>query len=244
MLNGTETRSPTLMNSTSGPVSTTSPVISWPSASPEGAVVRPRTMCWSLPQMSGRDDLEDGCAESCGRRSRVHLDRLELERRVVGGLDCDGSGSLVDDCLVAWYLLPFRVSPSCSLVLSGVSSASRGDLLRHRGAFAFGRRRCRLRAVLASRVPRPVDFRRAGPELVGHHSRRRRPDARADDVDPELRPWRRPPEDLVHQVRAEGAAGLTEPPVNGPMTMISTATARPMRNPAQPAGARLPLRPP
>ncbi len=39
------------MNSTPGPVSTTSPVISWPSTRPSGAVVRPRTMCWSEPQM-------------------------------------------------------------------------------------------------------------------------------------------------------------------------------------------------
>ena len=51
MLNGTEQRSPSLMNSTPGPVSTTSPVISWPRISPSGAVVRPRTMCWSEPQM-------------------------------------------------------------------------------------------------------------------------------------------------------------------------------------------------
>jgi hypothetical protein len=51
MLNGTEHRSPTLMNSTPGPTSTTSPVISCPRTSPSGAVVRPRTMCWSLPQM-------------------------------------------------------------------------------------------------------------------------------------------------------------------------------------------------
>ena len=29
----------------------TSPVISCPSTRPVGAVVRPRTMCWSLPQM-------------------------------------------------------------------------------------------------------------------------------------------------------------------------------------------------
>ena len=28
-----------------------SPVISWPSVCPAGAVVRPRTMCWSEPQM-------------------------------------------------------------------------------------------------------------------------------------------------------------------------------------------------
>ena len=39
------------MNSTSGPASITSPVISWPRISPAGAVVRPRTMCWSEPQM-------------------------------------------------------------------------------------------------------------------------------------------------------------------------------------------------
>ncbi len=51
MLNGTEHRSPFLMNSTPGPVSITSPVISCPRISPSGAVVRPRTMCWSDPQM-------------------------------------------------------------------------------------------------------------------------------------------------------------------------------------------------
>jgi hypothetical protein len=50
-LNGTETRSPIRMNSTSPPASITSPVISWPSTMPLGAVVRPRTMCWSLPQI-------------------------------------------------------------------------------------------------------------------------------------------------------------------------------------------------
>ncbi len=51
MLKGTEHRSPSLMNSTPGPVSITSPVISWPRINPGGAVVRPRTMCWSEPQM-------------------------------------------------------------------------------------------------------------------------------------------------------------------------------------------------
>ena len=51
MLNGTEHRSPFLMNSTPGPTSITSPVISWPRMRPSGAVVRPRTMCWSEPQM-------------------------------------------------------------------------------------------------------------------------------------------------------------------------------------------------
>ena len=39
------------MYSTPGPTSITSPVISWPRMSPSGAVVRPRTMCWSDPQM-------------------------------------------------------------------------------------------------------------------------------------------------------------------------------------------------
>ena len=51
MLNGTEQMSPTSRNWTSDPFSITSPVISWPSVWPTGAVVRPRTMCWSLPQM-------------------------------------------------------------------------------------------------------------------------------------------------------------------------------------------------
>src|SRR5213076_785523 len=47
MLNGTDHRSPTLTYSTPGPTSTTSPVISCPRTRPAGAVVRPRTMCWS-----------------------------------------------------------------------------------------------------------------------------------------------------------------------------------------------------
>ena len=51
MLNGTDTMSPTRMNSTSRPASSTSPVISCPRTRPRDAVVRPRTMCWSLPQM-------------------------------------------------------------------------------------------------------------------------------------------------------------------------------------------------
>src|SRR5215210_9146190 len=50
-LKGTETRSPTLTKSTSRPASITSPVISWPRIKPAGAVVRPRTICWSDPQM-------------------------------------------------------------------------------------------------------------------------------------------------------------------------------------------------
>src|SRR5215208_5441667 len=51
MLKGTEQMSPTSMNWTSSPFSTTSPVISCPRVCPTGAVVRPRTMCWSEPQM-------------------------------------------------------------------------------------------------------------------------------------------------------------------------------------------------
>src|SRR5918997_1244448 len=51
MLKGTEQMSPSLMNCTSLPFSTTSPEISCPRVCPTGAVVRPRTMCWSEPQM-------------------------------------------------------------------------------------------------------------------------------------------------------------------------------------------------
>ena len=52
MLKGTEQMSPISSISQSSPSSTTSPVISWPSTMcPPGSDVRPRTMCWSLPQM-------------------------------------------------------------------------------------------------------------------------------------------------------------------------------------------------
>src|SRR5215208_6918643 len=51
MLKGTEQMSPSSINWTSSPFSTTSPVISCPRVCPTGAVVRPRTMCWSEPQM-------------------------------------------------------------------------------------------------------------------------------------------------------------------------------------------------
>ena len=64
MLNGTEQRSPFLMNSTPGPVSITSPVISWPRIRPSGAVVRPRTMCWSEPQMFVATILRMAACES------------------------------------------------------------------------------------------------------------------------------------------------------------------------------------
>ena len=42
---------PFLRNWTSLPTSSTMPVISWPRTRPDGAVVRPRTMCWSEPQI-------------------------------------------------------------------------------------------------------------------------------------------------------------------------------------------------
>jgi hypothetical protein len=51
MLKGTEHEVALLDELDAGPVSITSPVISWPRIRPAGAVVRPRTMCWSEPQM-------------------------------------------------------------------------------------------------------------------------------------------------------------------------------------------------
>ncbi|MNI43699.1 hypothetical protein D3C73_980390 [compost metagenome] len=50
-LNGTDTKSPAFNVSTSRPTSMTSPVISCPNTRPFCAVVRPRTMCWSDPQI-------------------------------------------------------------------------------------------------------------------------------------------------------------------------------------------------
>src|SRR6266849_8613327 len=63
--------SPTWMNRTSRPTSMTSPVISCPRIKPDGAVVRPRTICWSDPQMLVEMKIEgyppDVCitAQSC-----------------------------------------------------------------------------------------------------------------------------------------------------------------------------------
>src|SRR5258708_932974 len=59
MLNGTETRSPLLINSTPLPHSITSPVISCPRTSPRGAVVRPRTNVLVAAADVGRDGLDD-----------------------------------------------------------------------------------------------------------------------------------------------------------------------------------------
>src|ERR1700693_685798 len=80
MLKGTETRSPTFRNSTSRPFSMISPVISCPRTIPAGAVVRPRTICWSLPQIlvlttlritpcSHFRDPSDNFGKSIGRTS-------------------------------------------------------------------------------------------------------------------------------------------------------------------------------
>ena len=51
ILNGTETRSPTLIRLTPGPVSSTIPMFSWPSTLPSSTEVRPSYMCRSDPQI-------------------------------------------------------------------------------------------------------------------------------------------------------------------------------------------------
>ncbi len=51
MLNGTETRSPTLIRSTPGPTSTTTPMFSCPSVMPDSMAARPSYGCRSEPQM-------------------------------------------------------------------------------------------------------------------------------------------------------------------------------------------------
>src|ERR1035438_4975046 len=80
ILNGTEHRSPFLMNSTSRPTSITSPVISCPSVWPGGAVVRPRTMCWSLPQILVDTTLR---ITPCSHRSEEHTSELQSLRHLV-----------------------------------------------------------------------------------------------------------------------------------------------------------------
>ena len=51
MLNGSDTRSPTLTRPTPGPTSTTTPMFSWPNTVPVSTPVRPSYMCRSDPQM-------------------------------------------------------------------------------------------------------------------------------------------------------------------------------------------------
>ena len=92
MLKGTETRSPFLMKSTSRPVSITSPVISCPRTRPAGAVVRPRTMCWSEPQMLVETIFRSTpCSMTLplvGSSSFGKVDRLNLD---FAGLDIDNA---------------------------------------------------------------------------------------------------------------------------------------------------------
>ncbi len=51
MLNGTDTRSPTLIRLTPAPTSWTMPMFSWPRTVPSSTAVRPSYMCKSDPQM-------------------------------------------------------------------------------------------------------------------------------------------------------------------------------------------------
>jgi hypothetical protein len=67
MLNGTDTRSPTLIRSTAGPTCSTMPVFSCPSTVPGSTFVRPSYMCRSEPQMLV---VVIRTTASCGRRTR------------------------------------------------------------------------------------------------------------------------------------------------------------------------------
>lgn len=51
MLNGTLTRSPTRIRVTAEPISSTTPMFSWPKTVPSSTEVRPSYMCRSEPQM-------------------------------------------------------------------------------------------------------------------------------------------------------------------------------------------------
>ena len=83
------------MNSTPGPVSITSPVISWPRIRPSGAVVRPRTMCWSEPQMFVETILRIAVRELASHVGRVDARPvLQLERREVDVLHLDLAGPM------------------------------------------------------------------------------------------------------------------------------------------------------
>ena len=101
------------MNSTPGPVSITSPVISWPRIRPSGAVVRPRTMCWSEPQMFVATHLRIApCGQLAADVGRVDARAvLELEGGEVDVLDLDLAGAHVGNAAVVCHfsLLSFEV---------------------------------------------------------------------------------------------------------------------------------------
>ena len=86
-----------------GPTSTTSPVISWPRTRSFGAVVRPRTMCWSEPQMLvvtvRRIAPWRHLPADVGRVDAWSV--FELKRWVVSIDDLNDTGFLVGDCSVS-----------------------------------------------------------------------------------------------------------------------------------------------
>src|SRR5713101_6548045 len=109
MLKGADTRSPTSKNSTSLPFSMISPVISCPRTIPAGAVVRPRTICWSLPQIfvlttlritpcSHFRDPSDNFGKSIGRTSTFPRPTYTTPRLFainvapIKNLECFGAG--------------------------------------------------------------------------------------------------------------------------------------------------------
>ncbi len=185
MLNGTETRSPVLMNSTPGPTSITSPVISCPRIRPDGAVVRPRTMCWSDAADVGGDDLQDravrGLAPDVRRVDAWAV--LQLQLRVVDCLHLDlarlyvrnclvtghGAVSFGCECLFRWCLLvPRKHAPAFEPADDALRLGRLGG-----GHRSFGLsdqvRSDKSRSYVPSAAPRERSYLRAWPRPASSH---------------------------------------------------------------------------
>ena len=97
MLNGTDTRSPTLIRLTAAPTSSTMPMFSWPRTLPSSTAVRPSYMCRSEPQMLvvvirtiasvGSSIVGSGTSSTATLARTLVDDGLHFSSSLVTGLD-------------------------------------------------------------------------------------------------------------------------------------------------------------
>src|SRR3954454_23094409 len=225
MLNGTETRSPFLMNSTSGPSSITSPVISWPRIRLAGAVVRPRTMCWSEPQMFVETILRIAPWLHCRPTFAGLTPGPSFNSKVGKLMSCTSTfpGSMyATPLLSAICVLLTRSSVPFALDVSARALEATGPRACVRGADRRALARCHTpafdgsgRALLVRRDSWSLHPSGAGHEVVDQR-RDRAAGQRPDDVDPEVLPGGRIAEDRGGEIGAERARRVERAPGERP----------------------------
>ena len=114
MLNGTETRSPTLMNSTSRPASMTSPVISWPRTRPFGGGGAAADHVLVAAADIGGDDLEDHAVFTFAFAER--------QFREVNAVDLYHPGAHIGHSAVACHVCNLLGFLACVYVARGLVS--------------------------------------------------------------------------------------------------------------------------